>query len=203
MQETTQTSDEGPAAAAVEEAVGSGEEDADAALRSSGGSPASGRRAEAGAGTTAAAAATLGGLAGLLGPACMGPLAAAGGPVLGLGLATTVAYGATCRPEGDALGDFSRELGKRGLDAAAQAKDLSKALGRKGAEVAGSAQDRLERLDEEHAISERARRAGSKALEDVKSLGRKSAEELSGLVSAWWGPRSPRPRSDTPAASAA
>lgn len=150
--------------------------------------PAAARR-QADNGTTAAAAA-LGGAAGWIGPAAVvGPLAIAGGPMLGLGVAGFMAYGAAYRPEGDTWGDFSRQLGAKGVEA-------SKCLGRKGAEVAVCAQERLENLDEEHEISEKAKRAGKKALEDVKELGQKSADELKGLWAGLWGTVRPATRTE-------
>lgn len=117
---------------------------------------------------TAAAAAAMGGAAVWFGPAVVGPMAVGGGPVLGLGAAGVLAYSATCRPEGDRFGDFSRELGRKGIEAASVAKS------------------ELNRIDQEHEISEKARQAARKAVEDVKSLGQRSADEVRGLIRNLW-----------------
>lgn len=116
---------------------------------------------------TTAAAAAMGGAAVCFGPALMGPMAAAGGPVLGLGAAGVLAYSAQYRPEGDTLGDLSRELGKRGVEAAKKAKS------------------ELRRLDQEHEISRKAKTVARTAWNDVQSLGQKSADEIGVLISYW------------------
>lgn len=167
---------------------------------------AAGRRSSPSTKNTAAAA-VVGGVAGLVGPAAaMGPLAMAGGPVVGLGVAGVVAYGAAYRSEGDTFGELSRQLGDRGLEAAAQAKQLGKALHQRTSEVTVCVQERLATADQTHQISAKAQQAGRKALEDVQSLGSKSLGEVKGLWSALWGPVMTAPaeqRSTVPGAKTA
>ena len=62
---------------------------------------------------------------------------------------------------------------------------MSRELGKRGVEAAKKAKSELRRLDQEHEISRKAKTVARTAWNDVQSLGQKSADEIGVLISYW------------------